>query len=181
MPFLKHVVTSSSLALLLMTGACSNSQKNPSVTDNIRKSLDQAGLKDVSVSQDRDKGVVNLKGHVPNAADKAQADAIAKANAAGQVVANEVAVEPPNDTSTAKTVNSDLDGAIKKNLDAALAKNHLNKQVKYTVQNGVVKLTGKVNSQGTRSEAEKIATNVPNVQQVINEVEVRYQRATARK
>jgi hypothetical protein len=35
--------------------ACSDTSKSPDVTDNIRKSLDQAGYKDVSVSQDREK------------------------------------------------------------------------------------------------------------------------------
>ena len=45
--------------------SCSGtSAKSPEVADSIRKSLDQAGLKAVSVSQDRDKGVVTLGGHV---------------------------------------------------------------------------------------------------------------------
>ena len=34
--------------------------KSADVVDPIRKSLEQAGLKDVSVAQDRDKGVVTL-------------------------------------------------------------------------------------------------------------------------
>ncbi|MBK5295295.1 MAG: hypothetical protein JJE04_26910 [Acidobacteriia bacterium] len=37
--------------------------------DSIRSSLDQAGFKDVSVKQDRDKGVVTLGGHVPAGQD----------------------------------------------------------------------------------------------------------------
>ena len=40
------------------------------VSDSIRKSLDQADLKDVSVSQDRDKGVITLGGHVPSDSGK---------------------------------------------------------------------------------------------------------------
>jgi hypothetical protein len=32
--------------------------KSPDVSDNIRSSLDQAGFKNVSVKEDRDKGVV---------------------------------------------------------------------------------------------------------------------------
>jgi osmotically-inducible protein OsmY len=65
------------------------------VSDSIRKSLDQAGLKDVSVSQDRDKGVVALGGHVAADADKSRAESIAKAIAAGQVVADQIAVTLP--------------------------------------------------------------------------------------
>jgi osmotically-inducible protein OsmY len=50
----------------------------PDVSDRIRKSLDQAGLKDVTVSQDRDKGVVTLAGNVAADGDKAQAESIDK-------------------------------------------------------------------------------------------------------
>ncbi len=38
-----------------MLSGCSTNSKSADVTDNIRKSLDQAGLKDVSVSEDREK------------------------------------------------------------------------------------------------------------------------------
>ena len=78
------------LAPALLAGAlagCSYINKSPDVTDNIRKSLDQAGYKDVSVSQDRDKGVVTLTGTVPTDSDKAQAESIAKSGAGSQVVA----------------------------------------------------------------------------------------------
>ncbi len=67
-----------------LTGCSETSTKSPDVSDGIRKSLDQARLTDVSVSQDRDKGVVTLGGHVAADADKAQAESIAKSLAAGQ-------------------------------------------------------------------------------------------------
>jgi BON domain len=86
----------------------------------IRKSLDQAGLKDVSVGQDRDKAVVTLGGHVPSDVDKSQAESIAKSIAGVQVVSNQIGVIPPATESQAKTVNSDLDKGIERNLDAAL-------------------------------------------------------------
>ena len=69
------------------------------VSDNIRKSLDQAGYKDVSVSQDRDKGVVTLSGTVATDSDKSQAESIAKAGAGSQVVADQIAVRPPGNES----------------------------------------------------------------------------------
>ncbi len=172
------IATGMICAGLLALAGCSNT-RSPSARDSVRRSLDQAGLKDVSVSEDRDKGVLSLGGHVATDEDKARAASIAKSNAGGEVVANEIAVLPPNQESTAKTVNSDLDGAIRKNLDAVLVENHLNKSVKFSVKNGVVKLTGKVDSQSTRSRAEQIATNVPDVKQVVNELRVKYQRATS--
>jgi len=169
-------------AALLLLGAlvgCSAS-KSPDVTEPIRTSLDQAGLKDVSVSQDRDKGVVTLNGHVSADTDKAQAESIAKSIAGSQVVADQIAVIPPGD-SNAKAVNSDLDDAIEKNLDAALIQSKMNKQVKYSVKNGVVTLTGEVRSEGRRANATTVAQGVPNVQQVVNEVQVKDQKATSTK
>jgi hypothetical protein len=50
-----------SLALLvagIFVGCSQTSTKSPDVSVNIRQSLDQAGLKGVSVSLDREKGVV---------------------------------------------------------------------------------------------------------------------------
>ncbi len=173
------------LALLVLLtvgsfGGCSSaSSKSPDVSGNIRKSLDQAGLKSVNVSQDRDKGVVTLSGKVAADADKAQAGSIATSIAAGQVVSNQIAVVPPEAKSDAETVNSDVDKAISKNLDAALIQNRLHKSVSYDVKNGVVTLTGKVNSQSKRALAEKVASGVPNVQQVVNELQVKDQKASS--
>ena len=167
------------LTLSIALAGCSGTTKSPDVSDGIRKSLDQAGLKDVSVSQDRDKGVVTLGGHVPSDGDKSQAESIAKSMAGGQVVSNQIGVIPPAAEGEAKTVNSDLDKGIEKNLDAALIQHRLNKSVKYDVKNGVVTLSGEVNSQSRRAQVEKVASAVPNVQQVVNELQVKDQKATS--
>jgi hyperosmotically inducible protein len=167
------------LGALLTVGGCSDRTKAPDVSDNIHTSLDQAGFKDVSVHQDRDKGVVTLKGSVPSDAEKARAESIARAQAAGEVVANEIAVLPPGNESAAKTINSDIDKAIEKNLDAALVEHRLNKDVKYSVNKGVVTLKGNVDSQAARSDAAHVAAGVPNVAQVVNELEVHHNRATS--
>ena len=180
---MRSLKLSSSMVVLLIAGclsACSNTPtKSPDVADNIRKSLDQANLKDVSVSQDRDKGVVTLTGATGSDSDKAQAESIAKSIAGSQVVSNEIAVRPPSDSSMAKKVDSDLDSAIDKNLHAILVKNRLEHAVKCDVKNGVVTLSGTVNSQSKRAEVERMATKVPNVQQVVNELQVKNQKATS--
>jgi osmotically-inducible protein OsmY len=110
---------------------------------------------------------------------KAQAESIAKSIATGQVVADQIAVTPPGAEAEAKAVNSDLDAAIGKNLDAALMQNKLRKGVEYDVKNGVVTLTGEVNSESKRARVEKVASSVPNVQQVVNELQVKGQKATS--
>jgi hyperosmotically inducible protein len=167
------------LAVGSFVGCSRTSTKSPDVSDSIRKSLDEAGLKDVSVTQDRDKGVVTLGGNVATDGDKAQAESIAKLIATGQVVANQIAVIPPGGESDAKTVNSDLDAGIAKNLDAALIQNKCHKGVKYDVKNGVVTLTGEVNSQSKRTQVEQVASSVPNVRQVVNELQVKDQKASS--
>ena len=167
------------LVLVGTLAGCSETNKSPDVTDNIRKSLDQSGYKDVSVSQDRDKGVVTLTGTVATESDKSQAEAIAKSSAGSQVVADQIAVRPPGNESDAKTVDADLDKAIEKNLDALLVKNKLKNDVKYDTKNGVVTLTGEVRSQARRAQVEKLAASVPNVKQVVNELEVKSQKASS--
>jgi hypothetical protein len=62
-------------AVLGILLGCQQQAKSPDVTDSVRRSLDQAGLKDVSVSQDRDKGVVTLSGTATSDTEKGQAEA----------------------------------------------------------------------------------------------------------
>jgi hyperosmotically inducible protein len=181
MKILKSCLASLALLVVWTLAGCSSTTKSPDVADSIRKSLDTANLKDVSVSQDRDKGVVTLGGHVAADADKAQAESIAKSLAGTQVVANQIAVTPPGASSEAKAVNSDLDKAIDKNLDAALIQNRLRKGVKYEVKNGVVTLTGEVRSQALRAQVQTIAAGVPNVTQVVNELQIKGQKASSSK
>ena len=176
-----HKLSLSLLALLVVGTlvGCSTSTKSPDVSDSVRKSLDQAGLKAVSVTQDRDKGVVTLTGNVAADADKAQAESIATSIATGQIVSNQIAVVPPGAESQAKAVNSDLDAGIEKNLDAALIQNKLHNGVKYDVKSGVVTLPGEVNSESKRARVEQVALTVPNVRQVVNELQVKGQKATS--
>lgn len=167
------------LALGVIAGCSRTTTKSPEVADNIRKSLDQAGFKDISVSQDREKGVVTLGGKVTSENDKAQAESLAKSLAIGQVVADQIAVIPVGIEKDAKTVNSDLDDGIEKNLDAALIQHNMHDDVKFRVKSNVVTLTGEVNSQSKREQAERVAVGVPNVKQVVNDVQVKNQKASS--
>jgi len=181
MRLINPCVTALAALLIGTLVGCSNTTpKSPDVSDAIRKSLDErADLKDVSIKQDRDKGVVTLGGHVTSDGAKRDAESIARSSAGGQVVANEIAVIPAGFESDAKTVNSDLDKAIDKNLDAALIQSGFHKDVNFGVKNGVVTLKGAVNSQAKRNQVASVASSVPNVQQVVNEVQVKDQKATS--
>jgi hyperosmotically inducible protein len=160
------------LAIGTMVGCRGGFAKSPDVSGSIRKSLDQAGLKEVTVSQDRDKGIVTLGGQVASESDKYRAESLARSLAGTQVVADQIAVIPPGSGKEVETVNSDLDQGIEKNLDAALIQNKMHDDVKFEVKNGVVTLNGDVNSEHMRTDVEKIASSVPNVKQVVNALQV---------
>jgi hyperosmotically inducible protein len=161
------------LATLAPVYACKElNAKSPDVSDAVRKTLDQQGLKQVTVSQDRDKGIVTLGGQVDTDQQKTQAESIANSLAGGQVVADQIAVVAPGTGKEVSAINSDLDQGIEKNLDAALIQNKMQKDVSYAVKNGVVTLSGEVDSDAERTGAESIAGAVPNVHQVVNVLQV---------
>ena len=161
-----------------MAGACligamtfAGCNRDAEVVDDIEKSLDEAKIEDVSVDEDRDKGVVRLSGSVQSEADKERAEAIAKAAAPRDVIANEIRVLPAGMEGKADEIVDDLDAGIESNLEAAFAKaNVLN--VKHRVESQVVTLTGDAATQADRARIEKLAAEVPNVKQVVNEMQV---------
>jgi len=180
MKTIKLILTLLTLVAIATTLACSTtSASSADVSDSIRKSLDQAGFKEVSVSQDRDKGIVTLGGQVSSESDKSRAESLAKSYAGPQVVADQIAVIPVGGEKAAKAMNSDLDRGIESNLDAALIQHKMHDRVNYAVKSAVVTLTGDVNSEDMRASAERVATAIPNVQQVVNDLQVKNQKATS--
>jgi len=169
---LKLFTIALAIALTLATGACSK-QNERSYKDSVKTALEQADLKDVNVQEDADKNTITLDGKVHSEDAKQQAADVAKANAGNRIVVNEVSVEPVGQESQAKDVASNLDDGIKKNYKAVLIAKGLDKDVSFDAKNGVLTLKGKVKSPTQRKEAEQLAQNVPNVQQVLNEIDVK--------
>lgn len=165
------------LALGLLAGlsACSKQRAGtPSVKENVERSLDQAGLKDVKVDEDRDKGVVRLEGKVQSAEQKDQAEQLAKQAAGNMVVANEISVEPKGMEGDARDIQSNLDDAIEKDYKAAIIASHLdNQHIRFDAKNGVLTLKGDVDTMQQREAAEQLGAKTPNVTQVVNELEVK--------
>src|ERR1700751_4872338 len=86
------------LLLLAMSIACSQQRANaPDAKPAVENALKAAGYDNINVDQDRDKGVITLKGDVATDDDKAKAAQIAQSAATGMVVANEIGVRPPGD------------------------------------------------------------------------------------
>jgi osmotically-inducible protein OsmY len=105
---------------------------------------------------------------------KAKAADAARAAANTRIIANEISVQPVGSESQAKDVASNLDEAIEKNYKAALISSGLDKQhIRFKAKNGVLTLTGSVKNANERQQADRLAAGIPNVQQVLNQIEVR--------
>jgi hyperosmotically inducible protein len=165
------------LAILaaVFTIACSQQKaKTADVSDQIKDSLKANNLGDVKVTEDRDKGVITLSGDVKDEQAKAQAEDIAKQNAGGLIVANEIGVRPQGAEGEARKVDNNLDKGIEDNFRAALTANKLdNQHIRFDAKNGVITLMGDVDTPAQRQAAEKMAAKIPNVSQVVNELEVK--------
>jgi len=55
----------------------------------------------------------------------------------------------------------------------------MHERVQYDVKSGVVTLTGEVNSESRRDRAERVAAAVPNVKQVVNDLQIKNQKASS--
>ncbi len=151
-----------------------NGQQGKVDKDAINNALTAANLGSVKVDVDNDKNVVKLGGQVDNADQKDQAEQIAKQNAGGFVVANEIEVAPTNASNDTKKVGNKLDDSIKDQWKALSAQNNWdNQHINSDVKNGVLTLKGDVDTQSQRAAVEKAAAKIPHVKQVVNELTVK--------
>jgi hypothetical protein len=98
---------------------------------------------------------------------------VARASAGPRVVANEISVEPVGNEGESRKMESNLDDGIESNFKAVLISRGLDKQhIRYNAKNGVLTLKGSVKSSTQRQQAQELARNTPNVQQVVNEIQV---------
>ncbi len=159
---------------LAITG-CQNKPAHPDEKSAVTNSLNGNNLKDVSVSQDQDKGVMTLTGNVDSQDQKSQAETLARQAAPDYTIADEIGVRPPGAESQAKAVDSNLDSAIEDNYKASIKsnKNLDDQSIDYSAKNGTLVLKGSVKTEAQKREAAKLAKAVPNVQQVVDEIEVK--------
>jgi hyperosmotically inducible periplasmic protein len=168
------ILVLTALLAMFVTSACNLRRDQSSYRDNVKQALEQADLKDVTVREDADKNVITLGGAVHSEDAKQRAAQVAQSAAGNRIIANEVSVQPVGHETDAKRIASNVDSAIEDNYEAALISKGLNKQsIRYDSKNGVLTLKGSVKSPEQRKEAEQIADNVPNVEQVVNEIQVR--------
>jgi len=167
------------ISVLAFTLGCSKTPGlSPDVKDAVEKSLVQAGFTNIKLAQDREKGVITLSGNVQTDADKQRAENVARNISTSLVIANEIGVRPAGFEIEAKAVDASLDTAIEKNFEAILIGKQLN-DITYTAKNGVLTLTGDVNNSTNRHDLGTLAGTVPNVQQVVNELQIKPVKATS--
>src|SRR5580765_4571300 len=168
------MATLAALLLCVAMGCTSNKANTPDVKDQVSKALANAGYKDVKVATNNDKQLVTLTGDVKTQEDKDKAADLAKAAAGGFVVSNEIGVRPEGVEGEAKKIDSNLDDAIEKDFKAVIIAHRLeNQHIRFDAKNGVLTLKGDVDNAAQRAQVEKLAAGVPNVQQVVNELDVK--------
>lgn len=117
---------------------------------------------------------MTIKGNLDSEDLKNQAESVARQAAPDYTIADEIGVRPPG-ASEAGSVASNLDSAIDDNFKAMIkAHTNLNDQsISGSAKNGTLVLKGSVKTTKQKKEAEDLAKKVPNVQQVVNELEVK--------
>jgi len=157
-----------------ITFAGCKDQTHPDEKKAVTTSLSNSNLNAVDVSQDREKGVMTLTGNLDSQDQKTQAENLAKQAAPDYTIADEIGVRPP-DNSNAGSAASKRDSAIEDNFKALLKDNkNLNDQsISVSAKNGTVELKGSVKTAAQKREAEALAKGIQNVQQVVNEIEVK--------
>jgi hyperosmotically inducible protein len=169
------VAASLALALTFVFVGCNRQNQHPDVKTAVDSAMTRNNLGVVKVSQDREKGVLTLTGDVETPDQKAQAENVAAQAAPGYAISNEIGVRPVGAESQAKAVDSNLDDGIENNFKAALRthKNLDDQSISYDAKNGTLVLKGSVKTSAQKNEAQKLAKAVPNVKEVVNEIEVK--------
>jgi hyperosmotically inducible periplasmic protein len=156
----------------LFIGGCNKSY--PDEKPAVDQALTSNDFGTVGVSQDREKGVMTLRGNVGSPNDKTRAEKIAQRAAPDYTIANELGVRPegmPN----AAGMDSQLDSAIEDKFKSEI-KSHPNlndQSISGSAKNGTLVIKGSVKTPQQKVEAESLAKQVPNVQQVVNELTVK--------
>jgi len=167
-----------SAAVIASGSIIAGCQHQPAHADEkaaVTNSLNSSNLSSISVSQDRNRGVITLTGNVVSDDQKSQAENLARQAAPDYTIADEIGVRPLGEQSQANADDAKLDSGIEDNYKAAIkAHKSLDDQsIHAKAKNGTLVLTGSVKTPDQKKEAESLAKKVPNVQQVVNELEVK--------
>jgi hyperosmotically inducible protein len=143
----------------------------------VYKSLNSHYLSSVMVDQDRRSGVMKLNGVVGGTDRKARAEQLAKEAAPDYTIQDNLRVDTSGIQGmiSAAASKSELDSAIEDHFKASIkAHKDLDRQsIQYWANGGTLTLKGAVKSEREKREAEDLAKKVPQVQHVVNDLEVK--------
>ncbi len=136
--------------------------------------LAQQNLRSITVSQDRDAGTITLSGIVGSSDNMQKAEQLAQQAAPGYSIVNRIQVQNAGLVAQIKEAQkyATLDSAIEKHYKATLATHRDLKGIQYSVYNQTLTLKGSVKTYKLRQEAENLANKVPEVQHVVNEIQI---------
>jgi osmotically-inducible protein OsmY len=156
-------------ALMISTAACG--PRTPDYEKTADDALSTAALDDVEANYDNDAKTIHLTGTVNTENERQRAtDVVQKAVGTGAQVANEVTVANKDED-----IANDFDGALETRLDE-LVDNEADlkdNSIGFDVNNGVITITGDVNSAAERDRVGDIARSQPGVKDVVNSLEVK--------
>jgi osmotically-inducible protein OsmY len=169
---LVRLAAAAALSLGIGLGAACHS---PAVTDDtsnrVEKALEDANLRDVNVDYDKDANVVHLKGKVASADQRQQAERIAETavGTSGKVL-NELTVEGMNEERM-----ETVDDQIKNRLNDAVNTHQrlADQNIDFYVNNGVVTITGEVESQAQKDQIGQLVKGTPGVKDFANELTIK--------
>ena len=142
----------------------------------VYNSLDQHDLRSVTVSQDRNAGTITLSGIVGSPDRRQNAEQLAQQAAPGYTIVDRIQVENAGLQSEVQTAQKDmqLDSAIEDRYKATLAAHHTlkNDDIQCSAYNGTLTLKGSVKNYKERQEAEELAKKIPDVQHVVNQIQI---------
>jgi osmotically-inducible protein OsmY len=156
-------------AIMISSAACG--PRNPDYEKTADEALSSAALEDVEADYDNDAKTIHLTGTVNTENERQRAaDVVQKAVGTGAQVANEVTV-----ASRDEEIADDFDGALETRLDE-LVDNEADlkdNSIAFDANNGVVTITGDVNSGAERDRVGEMARSQPGVKDVVNSLEVK--------
>lgn len=164
------------LGLSLAYSGCGH-KSHPDDRMAVYNTLDQHDLRSITVSQDRDAGTITLSGVVGSNDRKQGAQQLAQQAAPGYNIVNRIQVENAGLQGAEQTAqqNAQLDSAIEDHFKATLAAHEplKNEKIQYSAYNGTLTLKGSVKSYKERQQAEDLARKIPQVQNVVNELQIK--------
>ena len=169
-------LSGSLLAATLALSGCAH-HGHPDDKMAVYNALDQHDLRSVTVSQDRGSGTITLRGIVGSNDNRQRAEQIAQQSAPGYQIVNRIQVDNTGIQSEIKSSSqkAQLDSAIEDRFKATIAAHPALKsqKIQASAANGTLTLRGTVHTAQEREQAEELAKRVPQVQHVVNEIQVR--------